>query len=403
MSLSSPDEPAVVEADTRPALRRIALLVTQYEPGGAQKAAQMQAAYLHQRGYDVTLCFLYDKQGGLAALRRRVPYRVLDMQAKQLEAGRLANAGHALRGLARLYRWLRAERVQAILTFTYVSNVMGILMAWLAGVPLRIAGKRDVLTRWYLPLETRVVNSRLVDRVTVVSAETQTFCVSEQRMRADKLVFIANGVAAARFDPRQWPPAARLALRQALGVDREARLLICVGRLDAVKGQATLLRALVQVAAAQPAVLLLLAGDGPERPRLTALAAELGVADRVRLLGARDDVPRLLALGELFVLPSLQEGMPNAVLEAMAAGLPVVGTAVGGVPELVVDGETGVLVPPGDATALADALLALLAAPARAAEMGRRGRQRAAQAFSQEAMCRQVEQLLTERYAAVGR
>ena len=136
-----------------------------------------------------------------------------------------------------------------------------------------------------------------------------------------------------------------------------------------------------------------IAGRGEEEENLRRLASELGIADRVRLLGLRDDIDRVLAAGDLFVQPSLSEGLPLAVLEAMSAGLPIVATRVGGVGEAVVDGETGLLVEPGDAPGLALAVRRLLDDPIALASFGESARRRARPEFSVDAMAAHYEEL----------
>jgi len=136
----------------------------------------------------------------------------------------------------------------------------------------------------------------------------------------------------------------------------------------------------------RPEVRFALVGDGSERPSLESRIAELGLEDAVEILGTRYDVPAILARADAACLPSLAEGLPNAVMEAMAAGLPVVATAVGGTPELVIPGETGLLAPPGAAEELAEALLAVLADPVHARSMGARGRKLIAREYSLDAL-----------------
>jgi glycosyltransferase involved in cell wall biosynthesis len=155
-----------------------------------------------------------------------------------------------------------------------------------------------------------------------------------------------------------------------------------------------------------PPAVFLFAGDGPERPRLEATARALGIADRVRFLGHRTDVPELLALCDLFVLPSLYEGLPLSVLEAMAAARPVVASAVGGTDEAVVHGETGLLVTPASAASLCEAISSLLADRERAVRMGRAGQARATREFSVDRMVSGVvavyEELLQRRPGNTG-
>ena len=218
----------------------------------------------------------------------------------------------------------------------------------------------------------------LSSRTVCVGRSVLELAREQDRLPPSRLRLIYNGVDTARFRP---DPQARRRVRRELGLGDEP-VLISVGRLAPEKDQGLLLLA----AAVLEGVTLLVVGEGPLRPRLERLAAELGVGERVRFLGERDDVEHLLAAAEVFVLSSRSEGVPKAVLEAMAAGLPVVATAVGGVPEVVVPGGTGLLVPGGRGEELVRAVAELLAHPARARAMGRAGRRRVEERFSLEAM-----------------
>ena len=181
-----------------------------------------------------------------------------------------------------------------------------------------------------------------------------------------------------------------------------APVVVTLARLDPQKDLRTLLRAAVQV----PDARFLIAGEGPERPALEAELDRLGLRGRVELLGHRSDVAALLARADLFVLPSLHEGLPVSVLEAMAAGKPVVATAIGGTDEAVSDGETGLLVRPGDPGRLAAAIRVVLSDPALADRLGRAGRRRVRAEFSARKMGDEVaqlyESLLPEMRAGAG-
>ncbi len=199
---------------------------------------------------------------------------------------------------------------------------------------------------------------------------------------AEKVVAIHNGVE----------PAAAVAP----AFDESAPLLLEVARLCDVKGQRELIQALAQLE--QRDAVLLLAGEdleagGAFRRGLEQEAASLGMSNRVRFLGYRDDVPALLEAADVFVLPSWVEGLPLGVLDAMARGKPVVASAVGGTPELVADGKTGLLVPPRDVAALARALDELLRDPERAQRLGEAGRTRALDEFSADAAAARVLRL----------
>jgi L-malate glycosyltransferase len=183
--------------------------------------------------------------------------------------------------------------------------------------------------------------------------------------------------------------------------------VICVGRLVPKNGIPDLLDAWARVAVTHPRARLWIAGDGMQRAELERRAGAMSPATRPRFLGLRDDLDRLLPQCSLLVQPSWFEGLSNAILEAMAAGLPVVATAVGGSPELVQHGRTGLLVPLRDPAALADAIATVLDDPERGMEMGALGRQRVAEHFSIEQMVRSTEalyeRLLERKQGRVGR
>jgi glycosyltransferase involved in cell wall biosynthesis len=172
--------------------------------------------------------------------------------------------------------------------------------------------------------------------------------------------------------------------------------VLTAARLDSQKGHEYLLRA----AAGVPEATFILAGDGPLRPRLEELARSLGLAERVLFLGHRDDVPALLASCDLFVLPSLYEGLPLSLLEAMASGRPAIATDVPGSNEVVHHAESGLLVPRADPLALADAIRRLLADPAAAERLARAGRARVDRDFSVERMVRGVEAVYDQLLAS---
>lgn len=208
--------------------------------------------------------------------------------------------------------------------------------------------------------------ARLLTRVIAVSRGAADFLVRGKGYPADKIVVVPNGRDLTRF----VRGAHRDAVRKELEIDRAAPVVGVVGRLETQKGHVFLLDAWPEVMRAYPDARLLLVGDGSLRDALAGQARRLGVAESVIFTGFRADVPRLLDAIDVAALPSLHEGMPLTVIEAAAAGRPVVATAVDGTPEVVRDGQTGYLVPAADPAALARAVLVLLADPAGAARMG---------------------------------
>jgi glycosyltransferase involved in cell wall biosynthesis len=229
--------------------------------------------------------------------------------------------------------------------------------------------------------------ARGVDRYLAVSRAIATELVERLGWPAGGIEVVYNAVAAERFAMAS-PPG----LRKELGGDGRPPLVLTPARLDPQKGHLTLFEAIAEV----PDAVFVLAGEGPERGPLEALAARLGISDRVRFLGRREDVPELLATCDVFALPSLYEGSSLAVLEAMAAGIPIVSSAIGGTDELIEDGRSGLLVPPGDAEALAGALRRLLAEPELGAAMAARARERVEGGLRREQMAARVSGVYRE-------
>lgn len=243
----------------------------------------------------------------------------------------------------------------------------------------------------------RRVLAPLVHRFVAVSGDLRRWLIDVVGISERKVIAIPNGVDTGRFaDPD------RERGRAALGVDDGVRVIGTVGRLDPVKDHAGLVDAFATLARHRADVVLAIVGEGPARAAVEARIAARGVGDRVRLLGERRDVPVLLGGFDVFALPSLAEGMSNTLLEAMASGLPIVATAVGGNPELVADGATGALVPPGDAVALARALGAYLDDPLPATLHGKAAHERAIARFSLERMAASYRDLYRAAAKAGG-
>jgi len=222
--------------------------------------------------------------------------------------------------------------------------------------------------------------ARLVDRYVCVSDDVKAQCVAEGIARS-RLLTIKNGIDLERF---------------AFSGSCPGGPIVAVARLSPEKDVANLIRAAAIVRRSDPDLRIEVAGDGQCLPELRRLVAELGLEGQVLLLGEVGDVAGLLARGRLFVLPSRSEGISLTLLEAMARGLPVVATRVGGTPEVVVDGETGLLVPPGDPAALADAVLRLQRDPEAGRRMGEAGRPRVERIFDVRRMVAEYEALYVD-------
>ena len=270
----------------------------------------------------------------------------------------------------RLWALMAWGQFDVVHTFLFHANVLGRIVARLAGVRAVISSVRvEEPRRHHQVLNT--LTWRLADRIVCVSESTARFFCESTHADTRQVVSIPNGVDASRFHRG--------------GRARTQRpVVVSVGRLDSQKGYDVLIEAAKLCADRGVDAEFVIAGDGPRRQELEQKIADYRLASKVQLVGRTDDVRGLLTAADVFVSSSRWEGMPNAVLEAMAAGLPVVATAVGGTVELVVHDETGLLVPPGDAGAIADAVTALVSDPTYRASLGKRAHTRVMTHFTWE-------------------
>jgi len=258
-------------------------------------------------------------------------------------------------------------------------NTVGLAASWLTGIPLvaTVHGKNYYAERFRRRFAYRLV-ANLSGQMIAVSEDVRRFLAEHVGIPGNRIRVIPNGVPV--NGARSYEKV--VVLRETLGLSRNTRVVAAVGSLYPVKGHTYLIDAAVHVVRRCPDVTFLIAGRGGLREELEAQASSLGVTPFIRFLGHRDDVPDLLGVCDVFVLPSLSEGMPLALLEAMAAGIPSVATRVGGVGEAIEDGESGLLVPPGDSHALAESIIKLLEDRTLARQMGQYARDVVARRFS---------------------
>jgi glycosyltransferase involved in cell wall biosynthesis len=293
----------------------------------------------------------------------------------------------------RLARELRARRIEVIHAHQYTPFFYSALARIQVRHPLHLIftehGRHypDVVST-RRRLANRLLLARLADDITGVCAFSTESLANVDGFRNCAIDVIENGIDL-QPDRRDEPVAAR---RTRVGLPENRRYVICVARFHPVKDHATLLGAFAIVAARRPDTDLLLVGDGPLRPELERHVDQLGITSRVQFLGVRGDVPALLSASDVFALTSVSEAASLTLLEAMAAGLPVVVTNVGGNPEIVRSGIDGLLVARGDAQVAADALSAVLENHVQATAMGRAGRQRVVDRFRLDrTVCRYYE------------
>ncbi len=354
----------------------MALVITDTDVGGAERALVALGTRLDRRRWRPKV-FCLGPEGKMVG-----PLREAGLPPVCLSINRRL----PLQGIMRLAAALREHAPQLVQSFLFHANFASRLAAPLARVPWVLSGIRvaEHQKRWHLTLDR--LTARLTAAEVCVSRGVMRFSRDVEGISPERLIVIPNGVDPAVFDRAEPLP------REAIGVPADAHMALCIGRLDVQKGLLFLLDAAERVIGSRSDWHLVLVGDGLERDWLLGrIAASPFLTGRVHWVGRRDDTPRLLKAANLLVLASLWEGMPNVVLEAMAARRAVVATDVEGSEELVLPGQTGWLVPPRNDEALSQALLEAAANPDLCARFGQTGRARVASEYTFARMVRAYE------------
>ena len=364
---------------------RLTHVVENLNRGGLERVVIDLVRAQRELGYDCEVVCLFEA-GSLAAevTAAGIPVHACDKRG-----------GLDLGAIARLRGHLRRHRTQVLHTHNAVAHYHAVAAAMGLGI------RRTVNTRHGMGVQQAGGRREWLFRRTLGRTDVvATVCEAARRdvlaqglIPAAKVVAIPNGIRLDAFEPAH--DAARAALVRELGLPQGTRLIGAVGRLNWAKDPVSLVRAFRAVRERHPATALVWIGDGALRTEVEAAATAEAVADRVILLGDRSDVPRLLTGLDLYAMSSLTEGYSIALLEACAAGLPIVATDVGGNGEIVRDGVNGLLVPARDPQSLAQALIDLCGDPVRCSRMGLAGREWALDAATMVAMAK--------RYAAAYR
>ncbi len=358
-----------------PGPAHVAHILSSFGMGGQERVAYDLAVSQRRAGWRVTaLSLAPPPDGPLAA----------EFLAAGIEVERVARPRPGVDPILvlRLARWLRRHGVQLVHTHNRMALIYGAPAGRLAGAAV-VHTKHGNNPRGGTRLLAGNAAGRLVHAFVAVSEETAVTARRRREVPERRLLVITNGIELGRFHP---DPAARARVRAELGIAPDAWVIGTVGRIAAEKNHALLLRAAAPLLSARTR--LLVAGDGPLLPGLTELAGSLGIAPFAHLLGVRRDVPAVLNALDVFAMSSDTEGLPLVVLEAMATSLPVVSTGVGGIPNVIEEGRTGLLVPAGDEAALRDRMARLGADPAASRDMGARARDASVARFSAERMQR---------------
>ena len=342
-----------------PAPRRISFLITELDHGGAERALVRIVTGLDQSLWEPRVISLSDR-GPLAE-----PLEAAGIPVTAIGAGRVRSPVGLWRATVGLTRCLKEQQPAMLQTFLFHANIAGRLAARRAGVPAVVSGIRVAEKRGRWRLNVDRWTERYVDRHVCVSQSVADFSIRESGLATSKVVVIPNGVDGERFATAQPVDLSQF------GVPPGAQVILSVGRLDEQKNPLGLLSSYAAIAQTHPQAHLLFVGHGPEESPLRAAIAESRLESRVHLAGRQADVPGIMRASDLFVLASKWEGMPNVLLEAGAAGIPIVSTRVEGAEEIISSGEissgeSGVLVGINQQEELAHAISDCLSDPTAA-------------------------------------
>lgn len=388
-----------------PAPRKVIHIITRLDRGGSAKNTMLTVMGLNRAQFDPVVITgsakSCDAQGGWAATeenlrcleKESIRYHVLPSLVRQI------NPWKDMLALWRLTQLLRQERPAIVHTHTSKAGVLGRLAAWAAGVPTIVHtphghvfyGHFGRLRSWiFLQLERAL--SPLTDRLIGLTEAERRDHLERGVGSPERFAVIPSGIDLERFgrarERRETP--------EWFGCPPGSIVVGSIGWLTDIKGHRVLVDAAAAVTRTCPALHVVIVGSGDQQDALERQARELGISDAVHLLGHREDVERCLAGFDCFVLPSFNEGMGRALVEAMAAGLPVIASRVGGIPALIDDGSNGLLVPAGDSGALADAIGLVIHDPERAAQLGRRAAAGLGSTFGIQEMVHAVEAVYRE-------
>jgi len=360
---------------------KVLFLITELNVGGAEMVVAKITAHLNEDRFHCSVCSLLP-DGRLAEVLQEQGIKTLSLNVKEK---------FDVRGLFRLLRLLREEKTDILHTHLFHANLLGRIAGRMAGVPVIISHQHGVeRSRSKVRSLLDRLTSRYADVVISTCEVVKQTLIKRDKIPPDKIRTIYKGVEITNAEVKSS------SARRNLGITSDVPVVGIVANLRSMKGHDTFLKAARMILNDVENARFLIVGGGPLEGKLKALAFKLGVSPQTIFTGFRDDVPSLLATMDVFVLPSLWEGVPIAILEAMAMAKPVVATEVGGIPEIVVNGETGILVPPQNPKLLAEAIIALLQNRERAEAMGRAGRERVERCFTVERMVQQTEALYEE-------
>jgi len=366
---------------------------------GPERQMLQLAKHMGREGFQLETLVLYRRKGDMPPVHPLVERaRNHGLEAEQLEG----KAKFSPRSISYIAQRLKRERFSLIHTHDYKANILG-------GIAAKLTGVKSIATV-HLHTETthRLRLYKIIDllalrffpKVIAVSGSLRQYLIAAG-LSPQKVVTVHNAVDLGIFTSSVSFHNTQ-AVRNRLGIGSDPPIVSIIGRLTSQKGHRYFLESAKCILEVWPETRFLIVGDGPLRDELESLSLSLGIAQAVRFLGYRQDIATLMGMSDVIVMPSLREGLPYILLEALALARPVVGTRVGGIPEVIKHGETGFLVPSKDSEGLAEAIIQLLGNPEEAARLGERGRELVLREFNVETTVQKIAAVYTEVLSGVS-
>lgn len=360
-------------------------LITELDIGGAEKVLLSLVKKLDRDKYQVIVAYLKG-EGKLAEDFRDAGIKVFNLKMRnRVDLG----------AIICLYRLLKKGNIKILHTHLIQADMYGFLAGKMAGVPIIISTKHnpdEFRKKFSIPVRLDGIFGNHSDRIIAVSQAVKDFFIKWERISTGKFTVIHNGIDLEEFNFDTDIPGKK----KELGIDLSSKIVGMVGRLDHQKGHRFFLQAMPEIIKAVPEVKFLIVGDGPLRGKLEELGRELKVDRQVIFTGGRRDIPEIISIMDVFVLPSIFEGFGIVLLEAMTMGKPVVASRVGGIPGIVTPGLNGLLVEPARPLEIAASVVKLLKEPAEAKRMGNAGREEVKRRFTVETMVKKIDRLYKE-------
>lgn len=355
-------------------------LVEELTIGGLEKVLTAIVLNLKKKKYNVSVWCL--REGGFFA--DKLIKEGIDVKILQISTSRNPLS------IYKLYKLLKSHRFDIIHTHAYSAGTIGRISAFLAGIPVIISHNHsvyDYYNKYYHFVEWFL--SHITDRIICISNIVNRFANETQRINAKKLITIYNGIDSVCSSAGKKVSS----LRKELGIPINHSVICTIAHMEEHKGLAYLLESASLLLESRSDICFLLVGEGTLKEELKELSVSLKIDKNVIFTGERSDIPEILSLIDIFVLPSIREGLPLTILEAMDCGKPIIATNVGGISEVVTDGVNGKLVPPKDPEALYSAMNGLLDDREMLEKMGNNGKRVCNESFNSKAMVGKIEEL----------